>query len=75
LWSREIGDGHPVVAGSLLRRAETRSAGFDSPEGIARCVHVSLYKVEPSVSEIARNLLASDDRRRALLNEIVERRP
>jgi hypothetical protein len=62
----------PIVSLSFVGRAEARSAGFRNPEGITRCVQVSRYKVEPSISVCSRNLLASDDLRTALLDEIVE---
>jgi hypothetical protein len=58
-----------------MRRAEARSAGIDRPAGVARSFHVSLYKVEPSKSVFARNLLAKDDWRAALADEVVERWP
>jgi hypothetical protein len=52
-----------------VRCAEARSAGIDRPEGIALSFQVSLYKVEPSESVFARNLLAKDDWRAALRDE------
>jgi hypothetical protein len=70
--SRAEAVGHPVIPGSDVGRAEARSAGFRNPEGISRCVQVSRYKVEPSIAVCARNLLANDERRLALFDEIVE---
>jgi hypothetical protein len=60
---------------SDVRRAEARSAEIERPDGVTRSFHVSLNKVEPSKSVLARNLLAKDDARSALFNEIMERRP
>jgi hypothetical protein len=60
---------------SDVGRADARSAGIDRPDGVARSFHVSLYKVEPSEAVFARNLLAKDDWRAALLNEPVGSRP
>jgi hypothetical protein len=70
-----IGVGQPVEALSDVGRAEARRAGINRPEGVARSFHVSLYKVEPTKAVFACNLLASDDWRAALLDEIVEVRP
>jgi hypothetical protein len=70
--SRADAVGQPVIASSDVGRAEARSAGFRNPEGISRCVQVSRYKVEPSVSVCSRNLLANRDRRAALFDEIVK---
>jgi hypothetical protein len=53
-------------------RAEARSAGIDRPDGVARSFQVSLYKVEPVKTVLACNLLAKDDWRAALFDEIVE---
>jgi hypothetical protein len=46
---------------SDMRRADARSAQISSPEGVARCFHVSVYKVEPAEAVLACNLLAKDD--------------
>lgn len=53
-----------------VRRAEARRAGIDRPAGVIRSFQVSLYKVEPSEAVLARNLLAKDDWRAALSNEV-----
>jgi len=58
-----------------MRSAEARSAGIDRPEGVARSFHVSLYKVEPSQSVLACNLLAKNKPSGALFDEPVEGRP
>jgi hypothetical protein len=49
-----------------VRRTEARSAEIERPDGVARSFQVSLNKVEPSKSVLARNLLAKDDARAAL---------
>ncbi len=56
-------------------RTEARRAQIDRPPGVMRSFHVSRYKVEPSKSVFARNLLANDDRKAALSDDVVERRP
>jgi hypothetical protein len=57
---------------SDMRRAEARSAGIRRPAGVARSFQVSLYKVEPTEAVFARNLLAKDDWRATLVDEVVE---
>jgi hypothetical protein len=66
---------NPIQPLSDMRRAEARSAGIDRPAGVARSFQVSLYKVEPAKSVLARNLLAKDDWRAAVFNKPVEVRP
>jgi hypothetical protein len=56
-------------------RADARSAGIDSSEGVALSFHFSVYKVEPSEAVLACNLLANDDCRAALADEPAELRP
>ena len=56
-------------------RAEARRAGIDRPDGVALSFQVSLYKVEPSEAVLACNLLAKDDARSALFDEMKERGP
>jgi hypothetical protein len=51
-----------------MRAAEARSAQICRPEGVARCFHVSRYKIEPVESR--RNLLSNDDCRSALRDEV-----
>lgn len=55
-----------------MGRADARSAKIDRPAGVTRSFQVSLYKVEPSEAVLARNLLAKDDVRAALSDEMVE---
>lgn len=54
-----------------MRRPEARSAEIERPEGVSRCFHVSLYKVEPTEAVLRRNLLSKDFRRSALADEMV----
>jgi hypothetical protein len=58
-----------------MGRADARSAEINRPAGVARSFQVSLYKVEPAEAVLARNLLAKDDWRAALADEVVESRP
>jgi len=58
-----------------MRRTEARSANIRRPNGVTRSFQVSLYKVEPSKSVLARNLLAKHDVRLALADEVIERWP
>jgi hypothetical protein len=55
-----------------VRCADARSAKIGSPDGVTRCFKVSAYKVEPSKTILARNLLPKDDWRLALTDEVVE---
>lgn len=73
-----VGLGQPVSGGKVdalsdVRAPEARSAQICRCEGVARCFHVSRYKVEPI--ERARNLLSKDDWRAALRDEPVPDRP
>jgi hypothetical protein len=70
--SRAEGVTHPVESLSNVRRTEARSAGIDRPNGVTRTFQVSLYKVEPSKSVFACNLLSKDRDRSALIDEVVE---
>lgn len=58
-----------------VRRTDARSAEIDRPAGVTRDFQVSLYKVEPSEAVLARNLLAKNDCRSALLDEVEPGRP
>lgn len=58
-----------------MRSAVERAAGIDRPEGVTRSFHVVLNKVEPVEAVAACNLLAKDDWRAALADEVEERRP
>jgi len=75
LTSAHLGVGHPVESLSDVRGADARSAQIRRPKGVTRAFQVSLYKVEPRKAVFARNLLAKDDCRAALLNEPMEVRP
>jgi hypothetical protein len=55
--------------------ADASSAEIDRCAGVTRSFHVSLYKVEPLKANFARNLLAKNERRAALIDEVVERGP
>lgn len=70
-----MGDGHEVKSVSLMRGADARSAGIDRPDGVARSFQVSLNSVEPLKAVRARNLLAKDDWRTALTDEIEQNWP
>jgi hypothetical protein len=70
-----VGLGHPVQSLSDVRRTEARRAGIDRPCGVTRSFQVRLNKVEPAKSVFARNLLAKNDCRSALCDEMVERWP
>jgi hypothetical protein len=54
-----------------VRSTDARSADIKRPAGVSRSFQVSLYKVEPSEASLTRNLLAKDDARLALGNEVV----
>mgnify|MGYP003341845860 FL=1 len=69
------GVGHEVQSLSDVRRADARSAEIKSPEGVTRCFHVRLNKVEPTEAVLARNLLSKDCWRAALANEVKPRWP
>jgi hypothetical protein len=58
-----------------MRGADARSAQIDSPNGVARCFQVSVYKVDPRLNSFCRNLLSNDDCRAALSDEVVEGGP
>ncbi len=64
-----IGVGRPERSVADVRRAEARSRERRTPEGVTHSFHVSLYKVEPRIDVAARNLLANDVDRAALLDE------
>jgi hypothetical protein len=60
---------------SDVRRPDARSAQIASPDGVTRCFHVSVYKVEPAEAVLARNLFSKDDCRLADADEMEPRRP
>ena len=69
------GVGHPIQPLSDMRRTDARSAQIGRPDGPARSFQVRPYKVEPVEAVRACNLLAKDDWRLALLDEMEEGRP
>jgi hypothetical protein len=70
-----FGVGHPVQPLPDVRSADARSAEIDRPEGVSRRLHVSPNKVEPVERGSGRDLLAKDDPRAALADEMEPRRP
>jgi hypothetical protein len=60
---------------SDVRGADARSAQIRRPDGVTRSFQVKLYSVEPLKAVLACNLLAKDDWRAALADEMVERGP
>jgi hypothetical protein len=58
-----------------VRRTDARRRERDCPEGVTHAFQVSLYKVDPSVCVLTRNLLSNDDWRAALFNEVVKGGP
>ena len=66
-----IGVGHEPQSCPLVRGADARSRETDRPDGVADSFHVSLNKIEPAVLNRRLNLLAKDDARAALLDEVV----
>jgi hypothetical protein len=58
-----------------MRRADPRSAQIGKPDGVARGLQVSRYKVGPFQRSRPSNLLAKDVRRLALLDEVEPGRP
>jgi hypothetical protein len=58
-----------------VRRTDARSAEIDRPCGVARSFQISEYKVEPLKAVLACNLLANDNIRLALGDELEEERP
>ena len=73
--STALGVGHPVHSLTDVRRTEARSAGINRPAGVALSFQVSVYKVDPVESVLARNLLAKDNDRAVDADEMVERGP
>ena len=68
--SLAIGLGHPPKSLTEVRRTEPRSAKIDRPNGVIRSFQVSLNNVEPSERVIVCNLLAKDDVRATLSDEL-----
>jgi hypothetical protein len=67
--SLTLGVCHPVEAVSDVRSTDARSRERDRPDPVSHGFQVSLYKVDPRVCVLARNLLSKDDCRAALLDE------
>ena len=63
--SRVVGVGQadtaPVVPISDVRRTDARSRKRDTPEGVTHGFQVSVYKVDPRLCVLARNLFSKDD--------------
>jgi len=70
-----LGQPRKVESFTLNGRAEARSSGSDRPAGVAIRFHVSANKVEPSSAVFRCNLLSKNDRKAALSDEVVGRRP
>ncbi|SPR97370.1 hypothetical protein CBM2634_A170100 [Cupriavidus taiwanensis] len=73
--SRVVGVGHPVQPVSDVRGTDARSRERDRPDPVSQSFQVSLYKVDPRICVLARNLLSKDDCRAALADEVEEVRP
>jgi hypothetical protein len=55
-----------------MRRTDARRRKRDRPEGVTQGFQVSVYKVDPRVCVLARNLLSKDACRLALADEVVK---
>jgi hypothetical protein len=73
--SRTVGVTHPVRSVADVRRTDARSRERHAPEGVTHAFQVSVYKVDPSIDSLARNLLSKDDWRPALRDEVLPGRP
>lgn len=77
--SRVVGVGQadtaPVVPISDVRRTDARRRERDTPEGVTHGFQISVYKVDPVIDSLARNLLSKHDWRLALCDEVVEGGP
>lgn len=73
--SRACGVGHPIRSVADVRGADARSRERNRPEGVAQGFQVSVYKVDPRPCSRACNLLAKDDCRAALADEVMPCRP
>lgn len=60
---------HPEESVSDVRRTDARRRKRDGPKGVFQGFQVSVYKVDPRLDSLARNLLSKDDWRAALLDE------
>ena len=70
-----VGVGHPIVTVPDVRGTDARSRKRDLPEGVVQGFQVILYKVGPGQPSFACNLLAKDDCRPALGDEVEPVRP
>lgn len=75
--SRDVGVVHPTGSDPVktvadMRRTDARRRERDRPEGVTQGFHVSVYKVDPRIRVLARNLFSKDDCRRALADEVIE---
>jgi hypothetical protein len=75
LESHALVVGHEEQPLSDVRRPDARSAKICVPDGVPRCFQVSVNKVEPRQRVLACNLLAKDDRRASLSDEVEPVRP
>jgi hypothetical protein len=66
-----IGVGHPIRSVADVRGADARSRERNTPEGVTHAFQVSVYKVDPSIDSLACNLLAKDDCRATLVDEML----
>jgi hypothetical protein len=73
--SRAAGVGHPIDSIPEVRRTDARRRKRDTPEGVIHGFHISVYKVDPRLCRLARNLLSKNVCRAALFNEVVEGGP
>ena len=69
--SRVVGVGHPVVSVADVRSTDARRRERDTPEGVTHAFHVSLYKVDPRICVLARNLLSKESCRLSLRDEVL----
>jgi hypothetical protein len=73
--SRAAGVGHPIEPVSDVRSTDARRRERDRPDPVSQAFQVILYKVDPRICVLARNLLSKDNWRTALADEMVECRP
>nr|CUV57405.1 protein of unknown function [Ralstonia solanacearum] len=71
LVSMACGVGHPIEPVTDVRGTDARSRKRDRPDGVVHGFHVILYKVDPSVCALARNLLSKNNCRPALADKVV----
>jgi hypothetical protein len=65
-----IGVGHEPQALAFMRGFDARSAQIGRPNGVTRTFQVRANKIQPHESFFIRNLLAKDNWRAALLDEV-----